>query len=122
MRSSNRLEEGRGKAPSSTEDGAVWRAASDPGELLPGVPGFVPEDFHLVREPDGRWRKPADWPNWQNEWEVLNRNPFAWDIAQEVPENVSFNPNYPKALEKHLHCCCVESGLMSYNIEKYKTL
>ncbi len=74
----------------------------DPGELFPGAPGFVPEDFHLVREPDGTWRKPADWPDWQNEWEVLNRNPFAWDIAQESP-NVSFNPGgtaeghtYPK--------------------------
>lgn len=76
---------------------------TDPGELLPGVPGFVPEDFHLVRESNGTWRKAADWPNWQDEWQVLNRNPFAWDIAQESPQNVSFNPNgtaeghtYPK--------------------------
>jgi glycosidase len=66
--------------------------ATEPGELFPGVPGFVPEDFHLVR--DGTtWRKPADYPDYQNEWEVLNRNPFAWDIAQELPDNVSFNPN-----------------------------
>ena len=66
-------------------------SATLPGQLFTGVPGFVPEDFHIVR--DGTtWRKPADYPNYQNEWEVLNRNPFAWDIAQEVPSNVSFNP------------------------------
>ncbi|HBE22169.1 MAG TPA: hypothetical protein DDW21_01645 [Verrucomicrobiales bacterium] len=76
---------------------------TDPGEIFPGIPGFVPEDFHLVREVDGTWRKAADWPNWQDEWQVLNRNPFAWDIANEHPQNVSFNPNgtaeantYPK--------------------------
>lgn len=76
---------------------------TNPGNLFPGIPGFVPEDFHLVREPDGTWRKPADWPNWNDEWQVLNRNPFAWDIANEHPQNVSFNPNgtaeaytYPK--------------------------
>ncbi len=75
---------------------------TEPGELFPEVPGFVPEDFHIVREANGQWRKPADWPDWQDEWQVLNRNPFAWDIAQESP-NVSFNPNgtaeghtYPK--------------------------
>jgi glycosidase len=66
-------------------------SATQPGQLFPEVPGFVPEDFHLVR--DGTtWRKPADYPDYTNEWEVLNRNPFAWDIAQEVPNNVSFNP------------------------------
>lgn len=77
-------------------------SATEPGHLFPGAPGFVPEDFHIVR--DGKtWRKPADYPDYQNEWEVLNRNPFAWDIAQELPENVSFNPTgtaegqtYPK--------------------------
>ncbi|RYD68670.1 MAG: hypothetical protein EOP83_00320 [Verrucomicrobiaceae bacterium] len=75
----------------------------DPGELFPGAPGFVPEDFHLVRESNGTWRKAADWPDWNDEWQVLNRNPFAWDIAQESPQNVSFNPTgtaeghtYPK--------------------------
>lgn len=75
---------------------------TNPGELFPNVPGFVPEDFHLVREADGTWRKAADWPNWNDEWQVLNRNPFAWDIAQESP-NTSFNPSgtaegftYPK--------------------------
>lgn len=66
-------------------------SATQPGQLFPGAPGFVPEDFHIVR--DGTtWRKAANDPDYQNEWEVLNRNPFAWDIAQEVPNNVSFNP------------------------------
>lgn len=65
--------------------------ATQPGQLFPGAPGFVPEDFHIVRD-GANWRKPADYPDYQNEWEVLNRNPFAWDIAQEVPDNVSFNP------------------------------
>lgn len=65
-------------------------SATQPGQLFPNIPGFVPEDFHIVR--DGtNWRKPADYPDYQNEWEVLNRNPFAWDIAQESP-NTSFNP------------------------------
>lgn len=63
-----------------------------PGQLFPGAPGFVPEDFHIVRD-GNHWRKPADYPDYNNEWEVLNRNPFAWDIAQEIPDNVSFNPN-----------------------------
>lgn len=76
---------------------------TNPGQLFPGIPGFVPEDFHLVREADGTWRKAADWPDWNDEWQVLNRNPFAWDIANEHPQNVSFNPSgtteaytYPK--------------------------
>ncbi|MFM7181471.1 MAG: alpha-amylase family glycosyl hydrolase [Verrucomicrobiales bacterium] len=76
---------------------------TNPGNFFPGIPGFVPEDFHIVREGNGTWRKPADWPNWQDEWQVLNRNPFAWDIANEHPQNISFNPNgtaeaytYPK--------------------------
>ncbi|MEZ5304688.1 MAG: alpha-amylase family glycosyl hydrolase [Verrucomicrobiales bacterium] len=68
----------------------------DPGTLFSSIPGFVPEDFHLVRRSDGGWRKATDFINWQNEWEVLNRNPFAWDIAQEVGnangQNISFNP------------------------------
>lgn len=76
---------------------------TDPGNLFAGIPGFVPEDFHIVRNPDGTWRKPADWPDWNDEWQVLNRNPFAWDIANEHPQNISFNPTgtaeahtYPK--------------------------
>lgn len=61
------------------------------GTLLPGIPGFVPEDFHLVRKPDGGWRKASDSIDYNDEWQVLNRNPFAWDIAQESP-NTSFDP------------------------------
>lgn len=70
--------------------------------LFPGMPGFVPEDFHLVSKPGGGWKKASDSIDYSNEWQVLNRNPFAWDIAQESP-NVSFDPtgqteglSYPK--------------------------
>jgi glycosidase len=72
-----------------------------PGTLFPGVPGFVPQDFHLVKR-SGHWAKATDSIDWNDEWQVLNRNPFAWDIAQEDP-NTSFNPtgtaegqDYPK--------------------------
>jgi glycosidase len=72
-----------------------------PGTLFPDVPGFVPEDFHLVKR-NGHWAKASDSINYSDEWQVLNRNPFAWDIAQENP-NTSFNPaggtegqDYPK--------------------------
>ncbi len=72
------------------------------GTLFPGVPGFVPEDFHLVRRFGGGWRKASDSVDYNDEWQVLNRNPFAWDIAQEDP-NTSFDPtggseglDYPK--------------------------
>jgi glycosidase len=61
-----------------------------PGTLLPGAPGFVPEDFHLVRRSGGGWRKASDSIDYNDEWQVLNRNPFAWDIAQESP-NTSFD-------------------------------
>jgi glycosidase len=70
--------------------------------LFPYMPGFVPEDFHLVSKPGGGWRKASDSINYSDEWQVLNRNPFAWDIAQENP-NTSFDPigqtegvTYPK--------------------------
>lgn len=73
-----------------------------PGTLFPGIPGFVPQDFHLVRKSGGGWRKASDSVDYNDEWQVLNRNPFAWDIAQEDP-NTSFNPtsqtegqDYPK--------------------------
>lgn len=62
-----------------------------PGTLFPGIPGFVPEDFHLVKRTGGGWRKATDSIDYNDEWQVLNRNPFAWDIAQENP-NTSFNP------------------------------
>ncbi len=61
-----------------------------PGTLFPGVPGFVPEDFHLVKKPGGGWKKASDSINYNDEWQVLNRNPFAWDIALE-----DFAPNTP---------------------------
>lgn len=60
-----------------------------PGTLLPGVPGFVPEDMHLGWN-GSNWQKFADYPDYNDEWQVLNRNPFAWDIAQENP-NTSFD-------------------------------
>ena len=52
-------------------------------------PGFVPEDFHLLVRADGTFRKMPEWPTWSDEWQVLNRNPFGIDIAQESP-NTSF--------------------------------
>ncbi len=75
---------------------------TEPGNLFPDIPGFVPEDFHLVRTEGGGWRKANDSVDYRDEWQVLNRNPFAWDIAQENP-NTSFDPDglqegkdYPK--------------------------
>ena len=61
-----------------------------PGTLQPN--GFVPEDFHL------RWTSTTTyenwgWPNWSDEWQVLNRNPFGQDIAQEGSYNTSFGWN-----------------------------
>ncbi len=44
--------------------------------------GFVPADFHLIRREDGTYYK-MDWPNWDDEWQVLHRNPFSWDIAND---------------------------------------
>ena len=74
----------------------------NPGQLFPGIPGFVPEDFHLVKKVGGGWKKASDSIDYNDEWQVLNRNPFAWDIAQESP-NTSFDPigqaentDYPK--------------------------
>jgi hypothetical protein len=53
-------------------------------------PGFVPEDFHLLMRPDGTFRKMGgDGMNWEDEWQILNRNPFGLDIAHESP-NTSF--------------------------------
>lgn len=65
---------------------------TDPGNLIPDIPGFVPEDFHLVRTDGGGWRKANDSVDYNDEWQVLNRNPFAWDIAHESP-NTSFDPD-----------------------------
>ncbi len=73
-----------------------------PGVLFPSIPGFVPQDFHLVKKVGGGWKKASDSIDYNDEWQVLNRNPFAWDIAQESP-NTSFDPvgqtenlDYPK--------------------------
>ncbi|WP_168442445.1 alpha-amylase family glycosyl hydrolase [Pontiella desulfatans] len=52
-------------------------------------PGFVPEDFHLMTTQDGFYRKMPNWPDFNDEWQVLNRNPFGLDIAHETP-NTSF--------------------------------
>ncbi len=53
-------------------------------------PGFVPEDFHLRQRSDGFFRKMPDYPNWNDEWQVLHRNPFGLDTALETPVNESF--------------------------------
>jgi glycosidase len=47
--------------------------------------GFVPADFHILRRPDGSYHK-IDWPDWDNEWQVLYRNPFSWDVANDPGE------------------------------------
>ena len=72
-------------------NGGPLDAATPAGTLFPLMRGFVPEDFHLVRR-NGGWAKASDSVNYNDEWQVLNRNPFAWDIAQELPVNTSFNP------------------------------
>jgi glycosidase len=74
------------------------------GPMVEGVPGtlhpngFVPEDYHLIRNGTNQYQT-AGGPDWNNEWEVLNRNPFGLDIAQEDP-NTSFgyseNADFPK--------------------------
>jgi glycosidase len=53
-------------------------------------PGFVPEDFHLLKRADGFFRKMPEYPDWDNEWEVLHRNQFGLDLALETPINESF--------------------------------
>ena len=78
--------------------------AHNGGPMPEGAPGtlseigFVPEDFHLIRTSETTYETPG-WPNWDDEWQVLNRNPFGQDIAQENP-NDSFGwsegDDYPK--------------------------
>ena len=67
-----------------------------PGTLQPN--GFVPEDFHLRRTSETTYEN-YGWPEWKDEWQVLNRNPFGQDIAHENP-NDSFGwsegDNYAK--------------------------
>ena len=73
---------------------------SDENTSIYAQPGFVPEDFHLQRTSDGYYR---NWPGieWEknDEWQILNRNPFGQDIAHENP-NTSFglneNDDFPK--------------------------
>jgi glycosidase len=66
--------------------------AHNGGPMMEGAPGtlndigFVPEDFHLIRTSDTTYQNP-DWPTWSDEWQVLNRNPFGQDIAQEDPND-----------------------------------
>jgi glycosidase len=60
-----------------------------PGTL--NAVGFVPEDFHLKRTSATTYEGNG-WPAWSDEWQVLNRNPFGLDIAQENP-NTSFGYN-----------------------------
>lgn len=68
--------------------------AHNGGPMSSGAPGtlqangFVPEDFHLKRTSDTAYEN-YGWPTWTDEWQVLNRNPFGQDIAQENP-NASF--------------------------------
>jgi hypothetical protein len=78
--------------------------AHNGGPLPQGVPGtlqdngFVPEDFHLLRISTNQYQTTGS-PDYNNEWQVLNRNPFGLDIAQEDP-NTSFgyteNSDFPK--------------------------
>jgi len=70
------------------------------------VNGFVPEDFHLLYDGNDHSYKSPGWPDWNDEWQVLHRNPFGADIAHEMEEsggndhNGSFGWNegdwYPK--------------------------
>ena len=64
-------------------------SSGTPGTLAPN--GFVPEDFHLKRKSETSYEN-YGWPEWKDEWQVLNRNPFGQDIAHENP-NDSFGWN-----------------------------
>ena len=73
-----------------------------PGTLSSEQPGFVPEDFHLIIQPDGSYQEPPAPSNddyAHDEWRVLNWSAFGLDIAQEDP-NANFGPGeaytYPK--------------------------
>ena len=61
------------------------------GTLFPGDSRLRAGGFPSRAEPGGGWRKASDSIDYNDEWQVLNRNPFAWDIAQEDP-NTSFDP------------------------------
>jgi hypothetical protein len=59
-------------------------------------PGFLPEDFHLVTRSDGTYRRApyADDIDYQNEWQVLYRNPFGLDIALENEGGDNMNRSF----------------------------
>lgn len=62
--------------------------------------GFVPADFHILRQKDGSYYK-IDWPDWDNEWQVLYRNPFSWDIANDPGDwNNSFGSEEGQRIRK----------------------
>lgn len=62
--------------------------------------GFVPADFHLIRREDGSYYK-MDWPDWEDEWQVLHRNPFSWDLATDWGGyNNSFGAHEGAVIEK----------------------
>ena len=73
---------------------------SDENTSIYAQPGFVPGDFHLQKTSDGYYR---NWPGieWEknDEWQILNRNPYGQDIDHENP-NTSFglneNDDFPK--------------------------
>lgn len=71
----------------------------DENTSVDAQPGFKPEDFHLQRRSDGTFRKFSDDVNYDDEWQLLNRNQFGLDIAHENP-NTSFganeNDDFPK--------------------------
>ena len=62
--------------------------------------GFVPEDFHLQAKPDGTYRAWPDSIDYSNSWQVLFRNPFGIDIAQEDP-NGSFGATEGSSFPKY---------------------
>ncbi len=78
---------------------------STPVDLYPGM---VPEDFHLRRTEDGFYRKWDNVSDWQDGWQVMNRN-FSdlIDIAQETPNanhGLTEGSTYPKpSLVRHPH-------------------
>jgi hypothetical protein len=62
--------------------------------------GFVPEDFHLQARADGSYRTWPDGVDYSNAWQVLYRNPFGIDIAQEDP-NGSFGATEGSSFPKY---------------------
>ena len=66
--------------------------ASTPIDIYPGL---VPEDFHLLQTQEGFFRKGDNIANWNDSWQVMNRN-FSdlIDLAQEPgTTNNNFGPS-----------------------------